>query len=78
MKVLTNHKRLEYLMITKKLTLQQVRWAEFLLKFNFVISYQSGKKNNKANILMRKLNEQPTDDEDERRKHSICVLLPSN
>ena len=38
-KVLTNHKSLEYFISIKKLTPRQVRWAEFLLEFNFVISY---------------------------------------
>ena len=65
-------------MITKKLTLRQVRWAEFLSEFNFVISYQSGKKNNKADALTRKPNKRPTDNVDEQRKHSIHVLLPPN
>ena len=77
-KVLTDYKRLEYFMTTKKLTPRQVRWAEFLLEFNFVISYQSGKKNNKADALTRKPNKRPTDDENERRKHSLRMLLPPN
>ena len=55
-KVFTDHKGLKYFMTTKKLTLRQVRWAEFLSEFNFVISYQSGKKNNKANTLIKKPN----------------------
>ena len=78
MKVLTDHKGLEYFMTTKKLTLQQVRWVEFLSEFNFVISYQSGKKNNKADALTRKPNKWLTNDEDERHKHSVYVLLPLN
>ena len=77
-KVLTNHKGFEYFMSTKKLIPRQVRWVEFLSEFNFVINYQSGKKNDKANVLMRKLNKQPTNNEDERRKHSVCVLLSPN
>ena len=77
-KVLTDHKGLKYFMSTKKLIPRQVRWAEFLSEFNFVISYQSGKKNDKANALTRKPNKQPTNDEDKRRKHSVRVLLPLN
>ena len=77
-KVLTNHKDLEYFMSTKKLTWRQVRWVEFLSEFNFVISYQSGKKNDKADALTKKPNKQPTNDEDEQCKHSVYVLLPSN
>ena len=77
-KILTNHKGLEYFMSIKKLTPRQVRWAMFLSEFNFVISYQSGKKNDKADTLTRKPNKWPTDDEDKRRKHSVRVLLPPN
>ena len=65
-------------MSIEKLTPRQVRWVKFLLKFNFVISYQSGKKNNKANALTRKPNKQPTNNEDKWRKHNIYVLLSSN
>ena len=41
----------------KKLTPRQVRWAEFLSEFNFVISYQSGKKNDKTDTFTKKPNE---------------------
>ena len=75
-KVLTDHKSLKYFMTTKKLTLRQVRWAEFLSEFNFVISYQSGKKNDKANALMRKPNQRLTYGENKRHKYSIQMLLP--
>lgn len=77
-KVLTDHKGLEYFMSSKKLTPRQVRWAKFLFEFNFVISYQTGKKNDKAHALTRKLNKQPTNDKNEQRKYSICVLLLSS
>ena len=77
-KALTDYKGLEYFMSTKKLTPRQVRWAEFLSEFNFVISYQSGKKNDKTDALTRKLNKQPTNDEDKRYKHSIRMLLQLN
>ena len=42
--MLTDHKRLEYFMTTKKLTSRQAMWAKFLSEFNFIISYQNGKK----------------------------------
>ena len=77
-KILTNHKSLEYFISTKKLTPRQVKWAEFLSEFNFVISYQSGKKNDKADAFTRKPNKQPIDNKNKQRKHSIRVLLPPN
>ena len=38
-KVLTDHKSLEYFMTTKKLTPKQARWVEILSKYNFIIRY---------------------------------------
>ena len=75
-KVLTDHKGLEYFMTTKKLTPRQARWAEFLSEYNFIISYQSGKKNEKADALTRKPNEQPINKNDERLEHRMQTLLP--
>ena len=51
---------------------------EFLLEFNFVISYQSGKKNDKANALTRKPKKRPTNNENKQCKHSVRVLLLLN
>ena len=55
-KMLTDHKGLEYFITTKKLMPRQAKWVEFLSEFNFVVTYQSGKKNDKANALTRKPN----------------------
>lgn len=73
--VLTDHKKFEYFMTTKKLMLRQMRWAEFQSEFNFVISYQSGKKNDKADALMQKPKDCPTDKEDKRLEHHMRMLL---
>ena len=75
MKVLTDHKGLEYFMTTKKLTPRQARWAEFLSEYNFIISYQSGKKNKKADALTRKPNERPMEG-DKQLEHRMQTLLP--
>ena len=77
-KVLTDHKKLEYFMTTKKLTPPQVRWTEFLSEFNFVINYQSGKKNDKADALTQKPNKRPTEDKDKQLQHHMRVLLLPN
>ena len=75
-KVLTNHKSLEYFMTTKKLTPRQPRWAEFLSEFNFKVTYQTGKKNDKADALTRKPNKRPANKEDKRQEYRMQVLLP--
>ena len=63
-------------MTTKNLTPRQMRWTEFLLEFNFVISYQSGKRNKKANALTKKPYKIPTNDENKQQQHHIHTLLP--
>ena len=73
--MLTDHKGLEYFMSIKKLTFKQARWVEFLSKYNFVISYQSGKKNDKADALTRKLCDRPINNNDKRLEHRIQMLL---
>ena len=62
-------------MTIKKLTPKQARWAEFLLKYNFIISYQSGKKNKKADALTRKPNKWLINEKDGKLKHYIQILL---
>ena len=63
-------------MTTKKLTSKQMRWAEFLSEFNFIISYQSGKKNKKANTLTRKPYKISTDHKNKQQQYCIYTLLP--
>ena len=75
-KVLTDHKGLKYFMSTKKLTPRQARWAEFLSEFNFKVTYQTGKKNDKADALTQKPNERPANEENKRQEHRMQVLLP--
>ncbi len=48
---LSDHKNLEYFMNTKTLSCRQVRWREYLSRFNFKIFYQPGKGNTKADAL---------------------------
>ena len=65
-KVLTDHKALEYFMSTKKLTRRQARWALDLANYNFEIEYQPGKANIKADALTRKPRDRLANDTDER------------
>jgi RNase H-like domain found in reverse transcriptase len=42
-KVITDHRNLEYFTTTKLLNRRQARWSEFLSRFNFRIVYRPGK-----------------------------------
>ena len=59
MRVLSDHKNLEYFMSTKLLSHRQVRWSEFLSRFNFRIIYRSGKAGRKPDALTRWSGELP-------------------
>ena len=75
-KVITDHKSLEYFMTTKKLTKRQARWAKFLSCFNFVISYIPGKENQKANSLTCRLNNLSSSENNDYQHHQLQTILP--
>lgn len=74
--ILIDYKDLEYFITTKKLMPRQAKWAGFLLEFNFMVKYQSSKKNNKADALTRMPNKQPTGNDNKSRKYQMQMLLP--
>ena len=53
-KILIDHRNLQYFMSTKQLSRRQARWSEFLLHFNFVIQYRLGKLEAKPDALTRR------------------------
>ncbi len=53
-KMITNHKNLEYFMSTKQLSYHQARWNEFLSRFNYHIAYHFNKIDDKLNALTRR------------------------
>ena len=53
-KVITDHRNLEYFMSTKQLSRRQARWSEFLSRFNFKIVYRPGKQGAKPDALTRR------------------------
>ncbi len=50
-KMITNHKNLEYFISTKQLSHCQACWSEFLSRFNYHIAYYFNKINDKLNAL---------------------------
>ncbi|KAG0160247.1 hypothetical protein PDIDSM_7774 [Penicillium digitatum] len=52
-KVITDHRNLEYFTTTKLLNRRQARWSEFLSRFNFKITYRPGKQGAKPDALTR-------------------------
>jgi hypothetical protein len=52
--VLTDHRNLEHFSGMKPLNQRQIRWANFLADYNFVIKYRLGVQNKKADLLSRR------------------------
>ena len=74
-KILTDHKNLEYFMTSKQLNRRQARWAEFLSEFNFKISYRPGRQGTKPDSLTRRVGDLPENDNDDRYQYQQQVLL---
>jgi len=51
----TDHKNLQYFMMSQKLNHRQARWALYLSQFNFILKHILGKSMGKAGRLSRKL-----------------------
>jgi len=51
----TDHKNLQYFMMSQKLNHRQARWALYLSRFNFTLKHILGKSMGKANGLSRRL-----------------------
>jgi hypothetical protein len=52
-----------------------MRWAKFLIEFDFKIAYQSEKKNDKANSLIKRLENRSVDESHDRNKHMHQTVL---
>jgi hypothetical protein len=75
-KMLIDHKNLKYFMITKQLNRRQSKWAQFLIDFHFVIIYLFEKSNEKADSLIKRV-EDVLEKKNDRQKQQNQILLSS-
>ena len=78
LKLITDHKNLEYCMTKKLLNRQQARWSEFLTKFDYEIVNRPGKSNGKADALTRRLGDLPEGGDERLKNMEQVVLEPQN
>ena len=76
-KIFIDHKNLKILMILKKLTFRQTRWAKILSKFNIVIQFQFEIQNVKTNIVIHMFDSRFKNDIDERYQYRKQILFIS-
>ena len=77
-KILTNHRNLQYFMSTKQLSCRQARWSEFFSRFNFVIQYRLGKLGVKPDISTRRSRDLPKKGDGRLQQIVQIVLKPHN
>jgi transposase InsO family protein len=73
--VYSDHRALEYFMTTKKLSARQARWAEYLSRYHFKLAYRTGRSNERADALSRKLEDTSAQDR-VITAHRTQILLP--
>ena len=76
-KILINHKNLKHFMIIKQLNRRQIKWTEFLSKFNFKIFYKSNVQNIKSNNFTRRSKNLSTlkNNDNFKKKHNFVKIL---
>jgi hypothetical protein len=76
--VLSDHKNLEYFMLTKLLNRRQTHWAEYLSRFNFRIVYRPGKAGGKPDALTHMSGDLPQGGDARLIEQQRVVLKPQN
>jgi hypothetical protein len=69
--VLSDHKNLQYFMITQKLSERQVRWFLIFSQFRFQLKFRAGKKAQRPNALSKREQDMPSGEKDERFENQI-------
>ena len=73
--IYSDHKALEYFMTKRQLTARQARWAELLSQYYFRIEYRTGKSNERADALTRRI--QDNQDKTMAQNRVQALLQPS-
>ena len=71
----SNHENLTYWKEPQNLSRRQARWAQYLFRFNFVLTHIAGNKNIKADVLSQRPDYQVSDAEDNQDQ---IVLRPEH
>jgi hypothetical protein len=77
-RILSDHKNLEYFTMTKLLNRRQAQWSQFLLQFNFKIVYRPGTAGGKPDALTRRSGDLPKDGDDRSLENQTTIIKPEN
>jgi hypothetical protein len=77
-RVLSDHKNLEYFMMTKLLNRRQAHWSQFLSQFNFKILYRPGTAGGKPDALTCRSRDLPKAADDCSLENQTTIIKPEN
>ena len=77
-RVLSDHKNLEYFTSTKLLNRRQARWSQFLSQFNFKIVYRPGTAGGKPDALTRRSGDLPKEGDERSLENHTTIIKPEN
>jgi transposase InsO family protein len=77
-RVLSDHKNLEYFTTTKLLNRRQARWSQFLSQFNFKIVYRPGTAGGKPDALTPRSRDLPKAGDDRSLENQTTIIKPEN
>jgi hypothetical protein len=77
-RVLSDHKNLEYFTMTKLLNRRQARWSQFLSQFNFKIVYRPGTASGKLDTLTRRSVDLPNAGDDRSLENQTTIIKAEN
>jgi len=78
LKLITDHKNLEYFMTRKLLNQRQARWSEFLTRFDYETVYRRGESNAMADASTRRTGDLPEGGDERLKNKEQVVLKPQN
>lgn len=73
--IYTDHKNLEYFTTTRHLTQRQIRWSQYLSRFNFQIVWRPGVTAGKPDALSRRTDYAPSEEGNGDNLHNQQILL---
>jgi hypothetical protein len=77
-RVLSDHKNLEYFTTIKLLNRRQARWSQFLSQFNFKIVYRPGTAGGKPDTLTRRSGDLPKAGDNRSLENQTTIIKPEN
>ncbi|KAI0994388.1 hypothetical protein K3495_g13794, partial [Podosphaera aphanis] len=76
--ILSDHMNLKYFLTRRRLTERQIRWAEFLSRFRYMLQFRKGSESERPDALSRRDQDKPKDGDPRLLSRERQALSPIN